>query len=780
LNELPLGAVYKRAPFSGILGDIHFLMGGRAGIKSVVCFPDFEADRITIETKFWNPKNYKADLQYILTAPDGTTGTLPKFIKLEKENDTYSITFSLDNAVVWSPETPHLYKVTVNLLGSYSFDLHFGLRRVEVERCNIRVNHMNRRIRGVNFLQVFPFYHAVPSFEYDLQKDLSLIKESGFNLIRSGGVPLSTPVLDICDKLGLMVIQETTCFNQKSSKDGLEELKNQIESLVRSTGYHPSVIAWGIGAENGSMVLENGNKLLRFTCELDPYRPIISNFNSVYLDSNGLGKIDLGKVFNPTDAKIEPFESHKLRTTIPVSTRTQNLLTNYCSSKDAKSVNDRLHGNKSFWERYNYLKDELGGKIIINGLGADVPLNIEKILSNRNTRKLTKHEEANNLKELKRQLKNAVEEISIWKDKEAFLKDTSKICLEGTINHIESLLINPQISGYVFENWADFGNDFSGLVDWYREPKPNLESIKKLNQRCKIMSETEVRTPYMGTSAAINIYMLNENILQDYSLLIRVKGPNGRIWHQESMPGKAKSGLNSIGRFKFPVGMEKGWFTFDLTLSQGKREIDKKEVFFYVPPKINLEPLLQSSEFIGNFPDTITYASNQEATITIANDIRAINKNRIISLFDNAKNGGTLVLGTMKPEDANVINETRVLPFGVSCFRSSRSPFGSFHYLKKCATFKDVPANRLMGEAFADITPTWSINTMRETDILAGSINLLDKDIKQKKVLHGTDAAVLKYGKGKVVFYQLEIFNKLGKSALADLLLFNLLSMDKK
>jgi hypothetical protein len=75
------------------------------------------------------------------------------------------------------------------------------------------------------------------------------------------------------------------------------------------------------------------------------------------MDCNGMAKIDLGKVYNPTEAKIEPYGSHKLKVALRISTSTQNLLTNYFTSKDAKSLNDGIHGDRSFWERYNYIKE---------------------------------------------------------------------------------------------------------------------------------------------------------------------------------------------------------------------------------------------------------------------------------------------------------------------------------------------------------------------------------------------------------------------------------------
>src|SRR5690606_17470454 len=65
-------------------------------------------------------------------------------------------------------------------------------------------------------------------------------------------------------------------------------------------------------------------------------------------------------------------EGHKLRLGYPLSRRGYAMLTNYCTSRDAKSVNDGIHGNKSYWERYNYLKDQSAGKVFADGLGVPV------------------------------------------------------------------------------------------------------------------------------------------------------------------------------------------------------------------------------------------------------------------------------------------------------------------------------------------------------------------------------------------------------------------------
>jgi beta-galactosidase len=777
--ELALGGPYLRGSFAGITDEVSLRMVGKAGIRSVNVLPDFEADRITIDTKFWNPKNFQADLTYEMIGPEGgDPAVLLKSIKLEKDNSSFSLNLQLDNGKVWGLHDPLLYKLRVTLAGSYPVDVRFGMRSADVEKGSFKLNHHPVKIRGLGYPWFFAFLHGLPGSDFDLKKELQSIKEAGFNLLRSGGAPLPKAVLDLCDELGLLVLQETTCYNAKSSKDALENLKAQIQTLIDNDGHHPSIFGWVIGSENGSMVLENGNKLLRYASELDPTRPIFSNLGSVNMDSMGGGKIDLGKVYEPIAATISPFESHRLKIGFPVSVKTYSMLASYCSSKDGKAVADGIHGSKSFWERYNYLKDDLEGKILIDGIGVCAPDGIQEMLEA--AKKYSSHPEYKDLQKLNAELAQILKDrLPMFKDAESFWKEASAVARQGLSKQIEALIVNPQVSGFVIDNWTDYGINFSGLVNWQRKPKAALDVLKKVNRAIHVIAEAEDRTPYIGTSAAIKIHMVNDAHLGEYGLLLRVKGPNGRIWHQESLPGKAKPGVNLVGRFKFPVGFEKGRFTFDLNLSKNNKEMARTEEVFLVPPETKLEVSLKKASLSGNFPDTITSFTSPDAGISVLADVASLTANEIKRNFEKVQGGGTLVFGNLSEEDARHLNSLKLLP-EISVFRSSGNVMGSFHYALGGPEFKDLPSECILDQTYADVMPYWSIDSLPNLLVAAGSVNFATNGTGKNKLRWGADIATMPVGKGKVVFYQFDIFGKLGKNALADALFANLIAAASK
>ncbi len=782
-SELALGGPYLRAPFAGFLGGAELICIGRAGIRSLVCLPDYEADRITILTRFWNPKNFQANLEFELTDPKGEAGGFTKDVKIDKENGTLSISLQLEDVKLWNLNERSLYKLKVSIPNSPSMETRFGMRGADIERGNFKLNHQTIKVRGVGYPWLFAFHPGTPPRDLELRKELTGLKEAGFNLIRSDGAPLPTQVLDICDEIGMLVIQETTCFNQKSSKLGLENLKDQIRFLIERDGSHPCIFAWAIGSENGSMVLENGNKLLRYTAELDNSRPIFSNLNSVSLDSNGGGKIDIGKVYEPTLQQIGPSEWHKLRITFPLALKTFGMLSTYCSSKDGKSVADGIHGNKSFWERYNYLKDGIQGKILIDGMGVAMPENPEELATG-----AAKHSRSTEIllfTRLQKELGAGLKQhgISIWKTTEDFWKDAAASARQALVAQIEALFINPNVSGYVLDTYADYGLNFSGLTNWLRQPKPAFESFKKLNRPVYVIAEAEERTPYSGTSAAIKIHMVNDGDLGDYGLLLRVKGPNGRIWHQESLPGRAKPGVNLVGRFKFPVGFEKGRFTFDLNLSKNNKEVMRTEEVFFVPPEVKLEQLLKHIQVTGPMSDTIASFASDTGSLNLAAKVSDISDADLARIFADAKSGKILMLGPITDEEAQRINALKVLPESISCHRSNGTAFGSYHFALQSPVFKDLPSQCLLDQSFADILPTWSLDHCASLTMAAGCASLIPPepsgrtvDTKTPLIKWGMDIAHLSLGKGKVIFCQFEMLERLGRNAMADALFANLLA----
>ncbi|MBR4826412.1 MAG: DUF4982 domain-containing protein [Bacteroidales bacterium] len=150
-------------------------------------------------------------------------------------------------AHLWSPSDPYLYTAEISLYydGSLSatYTCRFGLRTIEFNGQNgFLLNGEPLKLKGCNLhLDHAGVGVGVPDelWRYRLLQ----LKKYGFNAIRCSHNPASPAMLDLCDELGFLVIDE--CRQAGVNPDQLAVLRNMIERDRN----HPSVILWSVGNE---------------------------------------------------------------------------------------------------------------------------------------------------------------------------------------------------------------------------------------------------------------------------------------------------------------------------------------------------------------------------------------------------------------------------------------------------------------------------------------------------------------------------------------------------
>lgn len=176
---------------------------------------------------------------------------------------------------LWSVDTPNLYSVTTVLASPCPVDhvtTRFGFRDIRFDaREGFFLNGQHLKLKGTcNHQDHAGVGAAIPdALQY---YRLKLLKEMGCNAYRASHNPPTPEVLDYCDELGLLVIDETRLMT--SSKEGLENLRSMI---VRDRT-HPSVILWSIGNEEPQQGTDRGavvaRTMKRLCNELDPTRGV--------------------------------------------------------------------------------------------------------------------------------------------------------------------------------------------------------------------------------------------------------------------------------------------------------------------------------------------------------------------------------------------------------------------------------------------------------------------------------------------------------------------------
>lgn len=158
----------------------------------------------------------------------------------------------LSNPALWSPEFPNLYKVEYTLLNDgkavHTVSERFGFRTVELrERDGIYVNGTKIKFRGVNRHSFWPESGRTMSKKLSIL-DVELMKDMNMNAVRMSHYPPDKHFLEVCDSLGLFVINELTGWHDAYDTEVGTILTKEL--VIRDVN-HPSVIMWANGNEGG-------------------------------------------------------------------------------------------------------------------------------------------------------------------------------------------------------------------------------------------------------------------------------------------------------------------------------------------------------------------------------------------------------------------------------------------------------------------------------------------------------------------------------------------------
>jgi len=160
----------------------------------------------------------------------------------------------VDAPETWSPEFPHLYTAEFTLLDNGEAPVHresvrIGFRTVEVrEQDGIYVNGERIKFKGVNRHSFHPDHGRTSSRAFSIEA-VNLIKDMNMNAVRMSHYPPDAHFLDICDSLGLFVLDELAGW-QWPPYDSVVGRKLLAGMIARDVN-HPSVVMWDNGNEGG-------------------------------------------------------------------------------------------------------------------------------------------------------------------------------------------------------------------------------------------------------------------------------------------------------------------------------------------------------------------------------------------------------------------------------------------------------------------------------------------------------------------------------------------------
>ena len=229
--------------FHGIFRDVYTLVRPSEHIEDIYIKPDISG-KVQFEFSFCGNEQ---EVDFYFITPDGNECseiTAPKF---------------------WSAETPYLYDVVIICNGEYIVK-SFGFRTIAYsEKGELLINNKSVKLKGVNRHDSHPKFGWCTS-KQDMLTDLILMKQNNINCVRTSHYPNHPDFYEMCDRLGLYVIDEcdyethgveyafglcslASIEEIASNPDWEKAMTDRMERMVERDKNSPSIIMWSLGNE---------------------------------------------------------------------------------------------------------------------------------------------------------------------------------------------------------------------------------------------------------------------------------------------------------------------------------------------------------------------------------------------------------------------------------------------------------------------------------------------------------------------------------------------------
>ncbi|MCP5538003.1 MAG: glycoside hydrolase family 2 [Akkermansiaceae bacterium] len=218
-----------------------------------------------------------------------------------KAKGTFSTELScpVENPEKWHAEHPFLYQLQIRLKQDgkviETINQRVGFRSIETKDNQVFINGKRLKLRGVCRHSIHPLTGRTTTPEL-VEQDLKLFREANCNFIRTSHYPPEKQLLDLCDEMGMFVMDEAPICWSNATEASKPYVMRVTQELYYRDRNHPSVIIWSQANESRwSKAYEESVEMLK---KLDQDRLVMFS-HSEYYGIQGRGLLDIGTKHYP-------------------------------------------------------------------------------------------------------------------------------------------------------------------------------------------------------------------------------------------------------------------------------------------------------------------------------------------------------------------------------------------------------------------------------------------------------------------------------------------------
>lgn len=411
---------------------------------------------------------------------------------------TATTTIEFEDPAYWTPETPVLYDVTVELLVDGSivdrYEDYFGMRSVSVQDGHIHLNGEPYPLRGALDQGYYPKTLYRPFDDELLEREIRMAKDLGFNLLRKHIKPAHPEFIELADRLGILVWEEPANPKRYTNRSR-QLLCEQLRDLIERDYNSPSVVAWsiyneewGIGSADGddSLWVDSDKQdylesLYHRTRERDQTRIICDNsgWAHVATDINDYHEYfvapDRIDAWRDRLAEIvdHPRDNYGDARTVPEDAPIVVSEFGTWGLSDVPALLDHYGGDPP-WFTHNFLPE-----------GLKRPAGVANRFDDGHISNVF----------------DSLSELAVaWQDRE----------FQSIAPIIADMRENEDVAGYVLTELTDIEWEFNGILDYLREEKQFTDSFAKVNAPVSVFLDPTTHVAWSGDRVPVDLIVVND------------------------------------------------------------------------------------------------------------------------------------------------------------------------------------------------------------------------------------------------------------------------------
>jgi hypothetical protein len=791
------GQVLKHAPaskqswlhtYSGLWGEVYLEAVPWVAVQATQVEPDYQRETALVEVSLHNRREASRTVNLGLTIvrPDGVIAAeLHGQVALPPGVARYAYRVSLPRAWAWHYEHPHLYQLQVVVDDADQRDqqaVRFGMRDFTVEAGQFLLNGRPTYIRGILLQPSWPIGLVVPP-DRDMQlRELSLMKEAGFNLIRCHIRPAPPGYLDLADEMGMLIYAEASLAWIRDNPRMLDHCRREVSALIERDFNHPSVVFWGIFNENppGNQLI--GDALVRHARALDPTRVVVDNSGGSLAVDQDFGWIDRASMVpSRATARQQVLDVHLyLGASVPQSI--YEWLRNLGGSASARVLGEQDFGSEGVLQEFDREQRAYRGKVFVSEVGGGGMADLDDVVKRFGHRT---------------DLKDAREMCAFRDDLHAGFTARQLDQIFGTVRNLvlaaqdqhaagntcqlEALLCNPRISGYVITQLQDAAWEFhAGLLDMWRNPKAAYYASQRLNRPQLLVLRATRPAVLVGERLAVALTLVNDQPCAEGARIeVSLRDPAGHETPlcEQAAPGHA--GIHELGSLAPPTS-EAGAYVLKARLIRGAEALAETTHSVLALPPVDWSSVPAGLTWLGQQPAVVEQAGltagNVNGRLWVAALPATLNDEDWRNLLSTVEMGATGIIGPLHRNDKIALGQLGKHGLTLQLHLGIGSWLGSYHWVPDSPLFDGLPSKGLAGAVYVDVLPWYGLQE-RGGKVLAGSLRSSQTNLEAARILWYSDIEAVPLGRGELIFCQYRTFEHAHTQPLAARLLANLLRL---